>query len=571
MPGLIRLFLIIAISLMLHACGGGSAETPWDTTTDTGTTGTDTDTGTGNTTEYFLGSGTGTGFTAGALDIGVTSLSAGGTTSVSATIADASGNLFLDSATVTFTSTCAASNLATITSPITTSSGVAVTTYNAVGCSGSDTITASATLNGSSRTATGSLTVQSAVIGSMQFVSANPPNIGISGFGLVEVSEVTFLVLDQNGNPVSGQLVNFALSTNVGGAHLSGSSDTSDANGIVRADVNSGTVPTTVRVTATLNSDPTINTQSDGLIISTGVADQNSMSVSATNLNPEALNFDGVTVGVNVYAADHFNNPVPDGTAVSFTTEGGQIQSQCQTTGGGCSVTWTSSNPRPADGRVTILATMLGEETFTDVNGNGALDAADTFVPHGSDDMPEAFRDDNWSRAHDLGEEFVDFNRDTTYSGADGLYNGALCCSSTSTDPNSPCYDQLVTATTLCGTETNIHVRDDIEIVMSGSTPFISFSPATLDVSGGGLASATLIVTDVNGQILPKDTTITITTGNGVLQSPGSFIVGDTNVFPPPTYTITVSQDITPSVGLLTVRVKTPKGSEVVSTITVID
>jgi hypothetical protein len=185
--------------------------------------------------------------------------------------------------------------------------------------------------------------------------------------------------------------------------------------------------------------------------------------------------------------------------------------------------------------------------------------------------MPEAFRDDNWSRAHELGEEFIDFDRDTAYSGADGLYNGALCCSSTSTDPNSPCYDQLVTATTLCSTETNIHVRDDLEIVMSGSTPFISFSPTILDVSGGGLASTTLTVTDVNGQTLPENTSISISAGNGVLQSSGSYTVGDTNAFPPRTYTITVSQDATPSTGLLTVKVKTPKGSEEVATITVID
>ncbi len=570
MPGLIRFFLIISISLMLHACGGG-AETPWDSTTDGVDGGGDGGDGGGDTTAYYLGSGTGASFVSGTLDVGVTSLSAGGTTSVSATIADTSGTLLLDSSTVTFTSSCVASGLATITSPISTTTGVATTTYSATGCSGSDTITATATLNGSTRTATGSLTVQPAVIGSMQFVSATPPNIGISGFGLVEVSEVSFLVKDQNGNPVSGQLVDFALSTNVGGAHLSSTSDTSDASGIVRADVNSGTVPTTVRVTATLNSDPTINTQSDGLIISTGVADQDSMSLSATDLNPEALGFDGVVVGINVYAADHFNNPVPDGTAVSFTTEGGQIQSQCQTVGGGCSVNWISSNPRPADGRVTILATMLGEESFNDVNGNGALDAADTFVPYGSDDMPEAFRDDDWSRVHELGEEFVDFDRDTTYSGADGLYNGALCCSSTSTDPNSPCYDQLVTATTLCSTETNIHVRDDLEIVMSGSTPFISFSPASLDVSGGGLASTTLTVTDVNGQTLPENTSITISTGNGTLQSPGSFTIGDTNAFPPPSYNITVSPDGTHSAGLLTVKVKTPKGSETVATITVTD
>ena len=132
--------------------------------------------------------------------------------------------------------------------------------------------------------------------------------------------------------------------------------------------------------------------------------------MSASTLNPEGFDLDGTVTQITIRAADHFNNPVPDGTAVAFTTEGGQIESQCLIAGGACSVNWTSSNPRPANGRVTILASMIGEESFTDTNGNGVLDADDTFQ-----DVPEAFRDDTENFEFDQGtEEFLDFNVNAT-------------------------------------------------------------------------------------------------------------------------------------------------------------
>ncbi|MET0044774.1 MAG: hypothetical protein ABW100_14800, partial [Candidatus Thiodiazotropha sp. 6PLUC3] len=132
-------------------------------------------------------------------------------------------------------------------------------------------------------------------------------------------------------------------------------------------------------------------------------------------------------MGLTVHAADHFNNPVPDGTAVYFTTEGGQIQSQCEILDGACSVNWTSSNPRSSEGRITILASMLGEESFIDANGNGVLDFGDTAFAN----IPEAFRDDDENGVRDpVLEEFVDFNANGVYddSSVDPNYNGALCC-----------------------------------------------------------------------------------------------------------------------------------------------
>ncbi|MFW8341613.1 hypothetical protein ACOICY_29205, partial [Klebsiella pneumoniae] len=70
---------------------------------------------------------------------------------------------------------------------------------------------------------------------------------------------------------------------------------------------------------------PLISSQSSVLVISTGKPDQDSFSLSAETLNAEGWDVDGTAVKVTARLADAFNNPVPDGTAVYFTTEGGAI------------------------------------------------------------------------------------------------------------------------------------------------------------------------------------------------------------------------------------------------------
>jgi hypothetical protein len=66
-------------------------------------------------------------------------------------------------------------------------------------------------------------------------------------------------------------------------------------------------------------------TQSDFLAVYTELPDQNSFTLSASRLNSEAYNISGQTVSLVARLADTFNNPVPDGSSISFTTEGGVI------------------------------------------------------------------------------------------------------------------------------------------------------------------------------------------------------------------------------------------------------
>ncbi|MCU7906190.1 MAG: hypothetical protein KZQ76_10180 [Candidatus Thiodiazotropha sp. (ex Epidulcina cf. delphinae)] len=584
MSGLARFLTVFSLMALLAACGGGDAEAPWDPATTPGESETIDDVGTGQAV-ILLGSGSGSSFNPGELSVAVTSLSAGGQTTVTATLADADGNLFQESATVTFATDCLATGLATIDTSVDAVGGVATATYVAQGCSGADAIRATTTVNGNTTTATGTINVQPAEIGSMEFISAEPPLIGLRGVGLIEVSRVTFKVLDKNGNPVPQQAVNFSLNVSVGGVSIPAGAEkaTSDINGVVGTDVKSGTVSTTMRVTATLEDNPLISSQSDGLVVSTGVSDQDSISLSAEVFNPETWRFDGVKVGITVHAADHFNNPVPDGTAIYFTTEGGQIQSQCQIADGACSVNWTSSNPRPpVDGRVTILASMLGEESFLDANGNGVLDQGDTAFAR----IPEAFRDDDEDGLHDQGlEEFIDFNSNSLYDGEDSdpNYNGVLCCDNAAVaaaqeavvagDDPGICFDVTPINTLSCSAEKNINVRDALVLVMSDSDATILFDGVDLtandvvtpvvDISGG-LTNLVFTIMDFHGQVMPAGTTISFESSNGKIESGASFEVPSTNgrlIF----YTVQIAPDEneeeSDKIGTLRVSVVTPGGA----------
>ncbi|MBT3011623.1 MAG: hypothetical protein KUF77_13315 [Candidatus Thiodiazotropha sp. (ex Lucina aurantia)] len=531
MSGLARLLTALSLMLLLAACGGGDPDVPWDTsTTDTADGDTIDDAGTGGA-DIFIGSGSGASFSAGTLDIAVTSLAAGGQTTVTATLADSAGNLYQEDASVSFNTDCFSTGLATISTPVEANGGVVTATYVAQGCSGADAVRATVTVNGDTTTATGTINVQPAEIGSLEFVSAEPSLIGLRGVGLTEVSRVSFRVLDQNGNPVPQQTVNFSLSTDVGGANIPAGAETaaSDSNGLVGTDVKSGTIPTAVRVTASLAANPLIASQSDGLIISTGVSDQNSMTLGPEIFNPETWSINGVEIALTVHAADHFNNPVPDGTSVYFTTEGGQIQSQCQIVNGRCSVNWTSANPRPQEndvpdgmaGRLTVLATMLGEESFIDANGNGVLDAGDPAFAN----IPEAFRDDNEDgEKHPTFEEFVDFNTNGIYDDADSDpdYNGVLCCDAAAVataetavaqgeDPGV-CFGVTPTTSPVCSSEKNISVRDQTVMIMAESYPVITLVDGTL--SPGNIVTFE-IVGERNGQIMPAGTSISAELAEG--------------------------------------------------------
>jgi hypothetical protein len=519
-------------------------------------------------TTVQMGNPAGANFKPAVIGISSASLSAGGSTSLTVALQQSDGTLYAQSVSVSFNSSCVAQGLASITSPVTTSTGIATATYSAKGCNGTDAITATATVGSNSLSASGSVTVAPASIGSIIYKSATPTLIALKGSGSTtrpESSTVVFQVLDSSGGPVVGANVTFALNTSVGGVSVNVGPVKSDASGNVQTTVQAGTVATPVRVTATVqNTTPAIATQSNQLTVSTGIPTQNAFSIAVTSHNVEGFNLDGIQVTVTARLADRFNNPVADGTAVSFRAEGGHILPQCTTTttateSGVCGVTWTSANPRPTvgkggrAGRVRVFATAIGEEAFTDLNGNGAFDPGEPFT-----DLAERFEDDNQDGVYQSTEPFYDFNNNGVRDPADGIFNGVLC--------NDPARCD--------GTKASTGIDAQNEIIMSGSTPDNLNPKSGTTLAGPSQAAGagiyTFYVADINNNPMPAGTTVGLSvTGTGLsVGAPSSFTYPSTEE--PLNYAFTVlvgSGAIAGStVGQLTLDIKTPSGVESIAT-----
>jgi hypothetical protein len=168
--------------------------------------------------------------------------------------------------------------------------------------------------------------------------------------------------------------------------------------------------------------------------VATGVGSQRFMSISSPKYN---LNWalDGDTTEIQVFVADTAGNPVPNGTTVQFSTEGGQIATSCKTTGvasgtatiSGCSVTFNTQDFRPLDGVVTIIAWMEGEEAYKDLNGNGKYDAGEPFIDSG-----QIFRDDDSDGS--FNSDFDELVVDTTLTGTPGI--GTTACAPAPSEVN---------------------------------------------------------------------------------------------------------------------------------------
>jgi hypothetical protein len=428
-------------------------------------------------------------------------------------------------------------------------------------------ITATATVAGKDLSASTEINLATKDIGSIEFVSADPTHIALLYTASDErpaTSKVTFRVKDETDEPVPGATVNFELSTKKGGLSISHKSLETNTEGLAWVWVTAGTIATSVRVKATVDVGGVILfTQSSDLVVSTCLPDQNSFSISVDIYSPEAWDYNEVPVLVTASAADHFNNPVPDGTAVYFTTEGGRIEPKCTTQNGTCSVTWKSQAPRPDGsenvfpddiqfkrGRVTILATAIGEESFIDRNGNGRFDPSTDLI---AADLPEAFLDASEDGLRDVNEEFSDFNKDELYTDANGQYNGSLCLAD-----DDGCSSDLV------------DVRDDIVIVMASSdTGEFSLTPSTVNFSSDKKTETiTIYLEDENGNSMPTGSTITLTPPENadVIGPPLSWTIPDSTE--PYTYefTIIAKSDLdAKETGYLVATVTTPLGLTSVS------
>lgn len=481
-------------------------------------------------------------------------LVAGDSSELTLAIIDEDGEAITDTTDIFFSSTCLSNGLAELSEKVAPNAGgQAIVTYTARGCDATDTVTAVTSVAGTTLTATVDIATQQLPPGSIAFVAADKNQIGIEGTdSLDSQATVQFRVTSADGTPVPNQTVEFALNTTVGGLSLSPSIANTDSDGLVSTTVTSGTVNTPVRVTATVNG--VDSAQSSQLVVSTGFPHQNSMSLSAKTLNIEGLNYDGIETILTLRVSDRYQNPVADGTAVKFEAEGGQVDASCLTTDGACSVTFTSSEPRPIDGRATVLAMVIGEESFEDVSpSNGRHDSTENF-----DDISEVFLDSDEDDSRDPNETFVDFNENGSFDAPNTQFDGLRVC--TAGESVQQCQQNQLHI------EDNgsLMVSDDIVIVMSGSNLSIVITTGAIDYGNPATPqNVQVTIEDVNGQVPPAGTTYDFSIDQGEISFGGD--VGpqpSTNGPGPVVFNLIVSPDESNTgTGFFQVKATTPQGN----------
>ncbi|KZN52224.1 hypothetical protein N476_11335 [Pseudoalteromonas luteoviolacea H33] len=408
-----------------------------------------------------------------------------------------------------FSSVCAsqqpAGTLATIDSPVRSQAGVATSTYQASGCNGNDTITASIS---AADPASYPFFVNTAPVQSLKFISASDRFIGLPpATGSVPVtSTITFQLIDTDDNPLRQKQIEFRFADLTGEATLNTYKGNTDSNGEAKTLIEGGVVPGGLVVEACYLLDdvitaaaqnlqfPTcwqskidqcsadsslefcelpdaltngfmlipagdqINAVSSGVILSSGVPDQDSFDAAPDRFILNTQNYVNVTTNINVYFGDQFNQLSRDDLVANVQAEAGVIGNidgsggdesyQCFADKGRCQVQWRSQGdlpftdpkwlnrigdvcdtykglPVPCIGdypetvtengvtrtvvrgaRVTILATAKGQENFHDKPStdtiprkNGLFDIGE-FQPL-NDDLPEAFIDFNGNNQFD--------------------------------------------------------------------------------------------------------------------------------------------------------------------------
>jgi adhesin/invasin len=469
------------------------------------------------------------------------SLSLNGETSITAIVTDNQRNA-IKNTPVTFST-----DIGNITETVLTDNqGQAQATFSATTQAGLATITATA----GSATDTLTLTIQSGSAGTIEINNIEPQVIGIMGSGVIQTATIEFLIKDSLGNLVAdGTPVNFSLgeTTLGGGETISTEGETGKTaigttnNGIVSVTLKSGRVAGNIDVIATVNN--TISTVARITIVG-GMPDADHLSLAVEYNNIAGSVLFGLRNEIIAYVGDRFGNVVPDGTAVSFITEGGTIgtsieagafttpvefgqatailQSSAPTTPnlGGVPTSQTPiggyyecsgfyeflDNTAPGSlacsnpGLVTIVAYTTGSESFVDQNGNGFYDAGEPFR-----DLSEPYIDGNDNFVFDEGELYIDVNGDGQFNHPD---------------------DQFQENTTIWTSRS---------VLFSSETATFEVIPDSFQIPNGGSQTFTIInnisdintISDIYGNALVEGTRFQVTSSNGVLSGTTDFTLGD--------------------------------------------
>jgi adhesin/invasin len=463
-------------------------------------------------------------------------------------------------------------NIGTVTQSVFTKAGQVEAIFNAGTKAGLASVTATASVPYSYQPilfASAGLSIivePSHTAGIIEVYKVEPKEIGVIGSGVTQTATLQFMVKDNLGNPVKdGTTVDFTLGkTTLGGGETITTGEGNDAtkatsqtnNGIASVTLKSGTVAGTIDVIAKVGKISTVAR----VIIVSSLPDADHLSLAAQYLNIAGGVKFGLLDNITAFVGDRFGNIVPDGTSVSFITEGGTIgksigkEAFTTTTEFGQAVaTLQSANPMtphlggvslqkdggyecsgnyqyvpPSSvpqvlcsnpGLVTIVAYTTGSESYIDVNGNGRFDVGiDRFsdlgyidangnkkwdlgeIITGKGDMSEPYIDANDNQTFDPGELYIDVNHNGQFDGPDGVFQG------------------------------NTTVWTSFRVLFSAPTAPIIVTPTTFAIANGGGETFTLTnVSDIYGNALVKGSKFQVTTNNGVLGGTTELELPDSN------------------------------------------
>jgi adhesin/invasin len=474
---------------------------------------------------------------------GMSPLSLNGKATITADVKDSQGNPVKDGTQVSFSTTGGG----VITELALTENGKAQANFSATNQAGLVTITAIVkTVNAKTVEESITLTIAAGSAGVIEISKIEPKVIGIIGSGVAQIATIEFLVKDNLGNPVvDGTEVNFSLGNTIlgGGETITTQDKTGETaigttnNGLVKVMLKSGRVAGNIDVIATVNE--TISTAAKVTIVGSD-PEAKHLSLAAEFFNVAG----GVTFGlldqITAYVGDRFGNIVPDGTAITFMSEGGTIGSsigggafttttqlgqataQLQTAGptvpllGGvptlrhdgyqCSGNYSRTGSSPDvplcgnPGLVTIVAFTTGTESFTDVNGNGQYDVNEPY-----EDLSEPYIDGNDNNQFDVGELYIDVNGDHQFNQGNNQFDG----------PG--------------GQSSNTTIWQSIKILFSASTAPFQVEPTDFYIpNGSGQSFSIKNIGDIYGNPLVAGSRLRVTTNNGILGGETDFIFEDT-------------------------------------------
>ncbi len=455
-------------------------------------------------------------------------------TQIVATVTDIDRMPIKDGIVVNFTT-----NLGTVTETTHTRGGQAVAWFNPGTRAGMAAITATierglreTLIGGQIGDSVGpisvglSIQIRPSTTGIIEVESIIPPVIGIKGSGIGQTSTIRFLVKDNLGNPVEdGTEVRFSLDTtglNGGETISTGNAEGREAstftsNGLASVTLKSGFVAGNADILAEVsstdaNGNPVTISALARVTLVGGLPDARHFGLGVEYRNIAG----GVTLGlknnITAYLGDRFGNVVPDGTAVSFVSEGGTIGTSPQsgafevtTEDGVASATLRSAYPNTPElggvapagnvGLSTIMAYTTGSESFEDANGNGVYDAGETF-----EDLSEPYLDGNDNGRFESGELYVDVNNNGMFDNGNGVHDSNTLIWTSGRVMFSGPIDLAAPYVTKAGGGVISDYNNAFAIPKGGQATF--YLRGLQDVYGNPLTSRTSLEIDSSGGVL---------------------------------------------------------------------